>query len=191
MSNTVNQRMHIVVAGFRCLAVLVISGTVLCGCEGCRTPVPEVDLTPPNVVLFISGPGLSKMVTSGGSPESVSLDKNVEYTLTAFAVDGDGGVRQVGIGGGMTTQCTDEKRGIGSATFADYSAVEPTAPTDLQTGQMAPTVRFVQMTLNKGGRSFGCGSGFTFEGAAGSFIAWAENYKGTTADTPCLTVSFR
>jgi hypothetical protein len=172
----------------RYLPFMIICILVMGGCEACRVTVPKSDETPPNVFLLISGPDVSEMVSLDTGSKSVTLDKESEYILTAMAIDNDGGVRAVGIGGGLSVYCSSEK--LGQVMHYDYYKQEPSNPSDLNPGDTGPTVRFAQMKLNEGRKGFSCQSGFRFEGASGFFVASAENYHHTTADCPALMIKF-
>ncbi len=168
--------------------ILVIAVLVIGGCDACRVTVPESDETPPNVILLLSGPGVSEIVSRDTGPKSVNLSRDKEYFLSAFAVDSDGGVKIVSIGGGMTVYCASPKTGLGQIQNLDYYVSEPAHPTDLNTGQSAPTIRMTHLTLNENGQTYSCGSGFEFVAANGFFVAAAENYNETSADTPALSI---
>jgi hypothetical protein len=159
------------------------------GFNACEVSVPPADTTPPRVILMITGPGISEMVSDDTGYKSVTLDRDMEYTLSAIAADPDGGVRLARITGGITVSCYDTESGVTRLNDFSYYEQEPAVPVDLGPGEVGVTGRFVHLSLNADGDAFDPPSGCRFTSAMGSFMADVENNHDMWADTPFLLVT--
>jgi hypothetical protein len=167
--------------------VFLITG----GFNACDIEVPATDTTPPQVCFYITGDGLTEMISAETGYKSVTLDRDKSYALTAFAFDTDGGVRMVRVTGAITVQCYDEVNGVTRYNDVPYYEQAPSSPVDLEPGEIGKTGMTVQLKMNVEGNDFDCPNGWRFVSAFGTFMADAENYGDPPKDyvyTPFLSV---
>jgi len=172
-------------ARVRTLLTLLVAAAVLTT-VGCATTIPNADSTPPDVRLTVTGLGSAFTLTSTSQDESRTISPGPNVAMLAVAAD-DGGVKNVGISGSMTVNCSSGD--LGQRSFVHFAASNPEPDAGAGPGDEVLDRRITSLEIDTSNLPNYCRGDFTFTGAGGSFRASGENFHGGTAESAVFSLT--